>query len=67
MVRLDMSGTLRALALTTMNKKLNPPKQKLALNQETLRALTNDQLGKVAGGDYFSKWSACIFNPCTRQ
>lgn len=51
----------------TMNKNTKAPKHKLALNHETIRPLTNDQLGKIAGGDYFSKISVCIFNPCTRQ
>jgi hypothetical protein len=66
-VRPDVRGTLRALAVITMNKQAKSPKHKLSLNQETLRALTKDQLGNVAGGDYFSKISVCIFNPCTRQ
>lgn len=50
-----------------MNKKNTPPKQKLCLNHETLRTLTSDQLGKVAGGDPYSKLSVCELNACTRN
>jgi len=40
---------------------------KLKLNPETVRTLNNKQLTEVAGGEYFSKISDCIFNKCVEQ
>lgn len=52
-----------------MNKKTKSPKlNKLTLNQETLRALTDHDLTAVGGGvDYYSKLSVCGMNTCTRN
>jgi len=62
-----MRGMVRALASSTMIRNKTSAKQKLSLNPETLRALTSDQLGKVAGGDPYSKLSVCELNACTRS
>ena len=49
----------------TMNKKT--PIKKLTLNHSTVRILGTKELTAVAGGDYFSKISVCIFNQCVTQ
>lgn len=48
-----------------MNKKTRT--KKLTLTRSTIRILGTQELTAVAGGDYFSKISECIFNKCNWQ
>jgi hypothetical protein len=51
-----------------MNKKTKI--NRLKLNHETVRVLSNKQLTVIAGGSgepYESVWSNCDFNPCKEK